>query len=194
MKRTVPPLGGAAVEGALRALQHFDPLEIEQDRGRGAVILVHAIVGALGEVGVVEIDAGGRRARAADDAADREGRDPRRGAGVLGDVQAGDKAGQLRHLLDPLLVQRLLSDRGDRQGHPVDRVGLPRSGDHDLFEADGVGGGCGPACAARAARALGESLRRGEQHAKRRAGQKSLAQVSGHWISPLRVERRGALR
>ncbi len=175
MKRTGAALARSRHRGCPAApFSTSTALEVEQHGKRRAVVLADAVVGALGQRGVVEIDPSGRRAGAADDAADREGAD----AGVTAPaarLRPGTRRVMSPGLADALLVQRLLGDGGDRKRDPVDRVGLARGGDDDLFEADGLRRWPGPG-----------PRRRAPTRARMwRAGEQGAAEIPGLPFLPL---------
>ena len=151
-------LGAGPEQGALRAPQHFDALEVEQGGEGRAAAGDDADGAALLQGGVVQVDAGGGRAeRAGDDAADGDVGNVVVAAAAEG--HGGDVPRQVLNVLHALLVERALSDGGDAQRHPADGVGLPGGG-HDHFAEEafvaviGAAGcpawACGSVCASAA--------------------------------------------
>ena len=120
------------VERALRAFQYFDPLNVEQRSQR----LREAAGGGVRDRHVVEIDAdrGPAAVRRRGDAAHGQRVVGLRVAPV---GEAGDGLIEGLDVLDALVDDVVVRDRGDRQGR-VHQAGVAiRGGDHDLFDDAG---------------------------------------------------------
>ncbi len=112
-----------AEQGALGPAQHLDPIQVEH--GGQGVVGVEADDVDLHR-GVVEVDAGGRRAGGRGHAADRD---------VLGggvEHHAGGVAGDVAEVLDAQDVHLVLGEGGDAHGHLAQHLALAGGGDHHL--------------------------------------------------------------
>ncbi len=123
----------AAVQGALRALQHFDAADVEEAgrEGRGArledAVDVHGDALVAGDAGV-----------AGADAADEHGR---RRAALL-DHDAGHIGGQVGGVAHAQFIQLVAADGRDALRHLLDVLFTALGGDDDLLDGLSRGGAC----------------------------------------------------
>ncbi len=125
-------MGRPAVQRALRPLQHLDALEVVEQWRDDTVVLVHASVGTLREIRVVEIDAGRRGAGATDDAANGEGL--LRATGILRGRETRNGADEIRTVLDALPIHVVLGYGLDAQRNAIDGLDLASGGNRHFLQ------------------------------------------------------------
>ena len=129
--------GARAVERALRAAQHFDPIHVEEARlGRARGIDVQDIDGHI-----IEVNAGGGGARLRRDAADLDVRLAGAPVARIGEIR--DRTRQLLVVRDVLLLEGGGGHRGDADGCLAQRLAGFLGGHDDFAElVRGVALGC----------------------------------------------------
>ena len=124
----------AAIQRALRPAQHLHPLDVEE-LGLEQVI--------RGQRRVVDVYAGRRIPRCGHQLrADSANREVRPGEIALREIDVGNGQHQIGAAVDLLLLQLILAERGNRDGHRLQALGPPLRSDDHLFFAAGPGFAC----------------------------------------------------